>query len=507
MSAPSPDRTQGQPAPLTGVEPLRPEPPPLAGEDLVRFVRRHGLTILLVAVLTAAVTAGVTAFLLPPSFRASATLVVVPPTFASQLKPPTMSVQGYRTLLESDAVVAKLTRKLQERDLLDTSDVLRVGEELQSHLFVSKRSEENALAPMIEAVVEYPDAGKAARIANTWSEVFLEHTQELMAKATTPTADFVESQYQEANRALQDLEAQRVTTSAELDQNLNKVTAQWERKISTFRRGFEDRVADFQEETRKLFQDQRRKIDDLGANPTPAAGPVVDPSSQQLTAGTRELLRRILVVREQLAQTPERLRLEKSISDDALWEALTSQGRNGSAADSSAIWGQSLLSEEINPTYTELALRATEIEIELSSAADTADERIEEFTSNLKSLERSRRTLLNKLAEERQSELTVLLGDRQVEIDSVSRENRARLAEMDRDVATRRDLVSELANNRNQARIAKAQEDLTDIRLGAAAVPPTRPESKRIPLKSLVAALIAAIGAFTVALFREMVNR
>ncbi len=52
-------------------------------------------------------------FLIQPPFKATATLVIVPPSVSSELQPEELTLQGYQRLLESDAVRAQTRSRVE----------------------------------------------------------------------------------------------------------------------------------------------------------------------------------------------------------------------------------------------------------------------------------------------------------------------------------------------------------------------------------------------------------
>ena len=138
--------------------------------DIVRFLARHKVLILVPAVVAAILTVLVVYLAVPAEYEASAVLVIVEPRFSSELKPPALSVQAYQNLLESDAILAEARRRLQAQGQLGKSDLLRRGREVETKIFVSRRAEETSLAPMIQVVATGRTPAQAAAIANTWAD-------------------------------------------------------------------------------------------------------------------------------------------------------------------------------------------------------------------------------------------------------------------------------------------------------------------------------------------------
>ena len=84
----------------------------LSFADIVAFFQRHWRLIFGTAFAAGLLTALVVILFVPRKYEAAATLIIVPPKFASDLKPSTLTVQGYQQLLESDAVIAEARQRL-----------------------------------------------------------------------------------------------------------------------------------------------------------------------------------------------------------------------------------------------------------------------------------------------------------------------------------------------------------------------------------------------------------
>ena len=95
----------------------------LSFADVVAFFQRHWRLIFGTAFAAGFLTGLVVILFVPRSYEASATLVIVPPKFASDLKPSTLTVQGYQQLLESDAVIAETRRRLVAKGQIDPNKV------------------------------------------------------------------------------------------------------------------------------------------------------------------------------------------------------------------------------------------------------------------------------------------------------------------------------------------------------------------------------------------------
>jgi uncharacterized protein involved in exopolysaccharide biosynthesis len=121
----------------------------------------------------------------------------------------------------------------------------------------------------------------------------------------------------------------------------------------------------------------------------------------------------------------------------------------------------------------------------------------------LEKLQGGRDAGVEQLKEQRANELVRLNRERRRELESFEREMDTRLAQLDRDIVQQRDLFNQLAKNYNQAILAKGQQDVEDVRLGAIAVPPETPLARRGVSKALLASFLGVLFGAGIALVRE----
>lgn len=490
--------------------------------DVASFLRRNWKLVAALAAIAA--LAGLSVLLvMPREWEASVTLVVVPPRFSSDLKPATLTVQGYQALLESDAVVAETKRRLVSQGALRPSDELGVDEEIRTKIFVSRRTEETSLAPMLQAITVADSADQAAAIANTWAGVFLERSRELMAGSTSSTVQFIESQYPVARTRLLELEGRRLNAANEFHARLDEVAVRWERRLTAFKSDSVELVASYAAETRRLndklaaersLELRRSQLESLRT-----AYAALQQEQARVSALLSQKQLELEAMRKQVERTPQSLTLQKAITDDALWHAATDQ--TGHAADWQSLQSRTLQTQELNPVYTGLALRLSQVETEVNALIPRAEQlsrELDDIAGRIKSLEtalrvdeadlerlkREREAGQTNLQAARESELSVLQRGREQELESIKRERDTRLLQMDRDIEVERGLFSNLAKNYNEGLLAKAEQDVEDVRLAAAAVAPDRPLRRGTAVKTAVAAALGALLGLLVALLREV---
>jgi uncharacterized protein involved in exopolysaccharide biosynthesis len=499
---------------------------PVSGDltfaDVVLFFRHHWGLIFGLALAAGALTLLVVLVFVPPSYEASATLVVVPPTFTSDLRPATLTVQGYQRILESGAVIAEAKKRLEAKGVLAADDYLRLGREINTRIFASKRAEETVLTPMIEVVARGRSPQQAAAIANEWVAVLLERAREVMAGSTSDSVRLIDRQYPEARVALEKLEEQRGETQDAFQKRYDAAVTAWDDRITAYKNETTGLLATYRAgsakligaysgdknlETRKVRLDALRKAYSDLQDEQARVSSLLDQQRLQLEA-----------VQRQLAATPQYLEVRKAISDDALWQALADGG--GKAVNWPELQKRSLVSQQFNPVYQDLANRASKAETDVTALDPRAEQlktTIEHLSSEVQRLEQEygtdavgleklkqeRAAGLENLQDNRANGLAALLRDKQSELDGLNREREAQLAQLNRDISQQQDLYSDLAKAFNQALLAKAQQGSEDVRLVSPAVPPDTSQTRGVLGKALLATLLGGLLGTAVALVRD----
>jgi uncharacterized protein involved in exopolysaccharide biosynthesis len=504
------------------------QPEGISLADVVAFFRRNALVIIGAAVLAGAAVAAVVLLFVPRQYEASATLAVVPARYASELKPSTLTVKGYQTLLESDAVIAQTKQRLVEKGIVRAKDrdTLELGETLETRIFVSRRAEEINLAPMIQAVARGETADQAAAIANTWAQVFLDRVGELMGGTTSSTVKFIEGQYPRARDRLADLEHERTARADAYQKRYDEATTAWDAKVLTLKNETSDLVAAYQAESRRLAEQyqSQRGLDTrtLQLKALRKAFSDLQDEQARVSAALEQKQLQVEALRHQLAETPQFLTLRKAITDDALWRQL-SEDKPG-RADWKTLQARTLQTQEVNPVYTTIASNLSQAESDfnaLKPRASQLEQRLQEMSAELKladsgisadnagleKLQREREAGLANLQNDRANALAGLNRDRQRDLDAIRREWDTNLAIMDRDIAQQRELFGELAKKANQALLAKAEPNAEDVRLAAPAMAPDRPRRRGGAAKTAIGIFAGALLGIGLSLVREAGRR
>jgi capsular polysaccharide biosynthesis protein len=461
-------------------------------EHAILFVERYWLTILLPTVIMALSSVALLFFFLPPTFEASATLLVVPPSVSSSLQPATLSVHGYQRLLESDEVLLETHRTLVDAGVLEPSDKLEIGGAVSSRIFVSRRQETTSLAPLLEARGRAATPEDAAAIVNTWIDVFLERTRAALQAATAMDVALVEQQYPETRGQLEERERERRSVADEYRKRIQEMSADGKRDLATFNRQSLDLQNDLITESRLMLT---RLLTDALAG---IRSSLVHLESDEAAQIIEEKLHQIVSIRGEMAGLLPLLELEKAITDEALWHSLVIQATEDT--DLSELGLRSLVTQEVNPLYTELSLRVVDLEIELQQYVHLLPDQLPSLLMQLEKTQRERTSRLAKLRSERNLEASVMQRELNRELDALGREQSERLTQLQRPVDLFAALEEDLRRSYSQAVLAKAQVNVEGMRLAAKAVPiPTPLRRNAVPgviLATVAGLLLGATLAF-----------
>src|SRR5207248_5043422 len=127
-----------------------------------------------------------------------------------------------------DAVRSEAKKRPVQRSVLSEGSTLQLRGNVDTRIFVSAQSETTSLAPMLQTIARGKTSEQAAAIANTWVQVFLERTHELMAGTTSAAVQFIDEQYPQAQAQLIQTESERDTAANEFQKRHDSLGASWD---------------------------------------------------------------------------------------------------------------------------------------------------------------------------------------------------------------------------------------------------------------------------------------
>jgi len=450
--------------------------------------------------------------LITPEFEASATVVVSPPPVNSTISPHTLSVQSYQRLIESDAVVADLRARLMMSGDLDATAPLQVGNQLSTALYLSKKDEGVSLAPMLQLSARNHDAERAARIANAWAEVFFARVRSLTAGTTDSSVAFVDQQFQQLRTQLAAAESASVAAADDIQGKQAALSLEWDRKVADATQDAARAKATYQNTTKQLVEQfMSGKNLQLRIAVADANLKAIQEIQTEVTGINSRLEMRqteLASAKERLAETPAGLISRRAVTDDAVWQSISS-GRM-STEERKRFLDQGMFSEVPNPAHADMVTRVANLEIDVAALtpreaklrADLAtksavlkaeDTALRTDQVALDELTRGREIGLQSLAEDLSLKEATLKRERDLVIQGFNRQAEIRQAAIHRGLAQEKTLYEQFAKYQSEAVIAKAQENRQDVQLAVPAVAPTSPKASRRSQMAVIAGILGLL--------------
>lgn len=411
----------------------------------------RGKWIIIGLVVLAAVAAGfISTQLLEPTYEATATLLIMPPTYQTSIEPKPLALETYRDLALTPDIASQIIRRLNltngDGKLLPAEAILRnVTVNIVASNNEQSRSEAQRTGVLhLKATWNDPDIVRD--IANTWAEIFMETTASIRKNESENVSGVILNQFRSTEDALIHAEDRLLEFRSK---NQLPVVSQ---NVSLYREELYQRTAHYESLLRELetkesrlqaINTQLQTIETNGTwiglrnldvtvrttgdplqarileardkyNQAEAALRVFDNNSrltlleQQLDLYRKKaadyraklmdlrslestLPRKLETLRESLEQQERTLVMHRSITDDALWMALSERDAGLGNVDSIR-----LSDETPNPNYQYLERQLTDTELELSSipaSIATYQELLDDSSKQMVELEAAIRTL------------------------------------------------------------------------------------------------------------------
>ena len=421
----------------------------LSLDDVVRFLRDSWRWAVGGSVIVGGLAA-VWALSQPRIWESTANLLISPPPFSGELKQLSLNLPSYQRLLESPAVLDETRLRLLEQGVLKTGQYLKIGDNLETKVFMSKKGDDVALVPIIDCRGRGENAAQANAITALWIKVFLERTKVIIGLNTSSSVTLIETQFDNNKKKLEKIELDnRLATSlAQLKQA--EVTQRWNEIINVFTSETNQKLATFQNETEKLLTDLRISSDIPGLDARIAALSRAL-SDLNLSAGTDY----VKAVRLEANQPLNR-------------------------------------SEQVNQIAEQLTILQNK-----QLSADTA----------IKQLERERQLKMDEQKDRIVLELAKLKASQSQELDDLIREETLRQVQFSRESVTLSETVRSLSNSFQQAQITKAQQTTLDIQIASVPTLPVQPLPRGASKIIGLAAFLGILIGLSIALSRQILRR
>lgn len=450
--------------------------------ELRALIQKSWKLILALAGLFGLVALLVFWFVVPPTYMATARLIVQPQLEGADSG--ANPAEFYSSLLESAGVLEKTTAQLVATGVLEANDALAAGDQVDSGISVSRTGpKESGQSFVLTLRAQSKDPQAAAKVANTWAEVFVAESNLMLAKTAPESQALLQAELTPTRVQLDELALERSRLRTEFQELEEKVSTSWDSKISSARKRSEAAIAEYQSETRRQMEEAVARY---MPEPLDAVG-----------SSARSKLLEIATLRSQLAQTFPVVTLEKAASDETLSE-LIAAGRNAESFDST------LITQELNPLYDQLTVRALTLEGEVKDiTARGFPIDIAPLLATLERIQRERSAGLVALRDAGQLEVRTLRRRRGRELEKINWERLVALDEIVRQIDQASGLETQLSQRLNRTILSSVLNEVDLVRIASPAVPKPKPESRELPLKVAVALFLGGMLGLMIALFRS----
>ena len=417
----------------------------LGVDDVVRFLRNSWRWAAVGVVLAGGIST-IVVLLQPRTWESTASLLVSPPPFSSDIKQLSFNLPSYQRLLESPAVIDETRSRLVKENVIASDRFLILGTDLEVKIFTNK---EVVVTPIVECRGRGENNEQAQKMVSVWIDVFLKRTKELVDSNSSPSFTLIEEQYKSNQKKLSKLEDDNKSAASGYQRKHGEVEKRWNETISAFTLDTGSQLAVFQNESDRLISDLRLSSDLPGMD---ARIKALSRALSDLNVGGADHTNAPRLDQVQPVNRAEQVKL--------LAEQLT-------------------------------ALQNKQL------SADVA----------LKKLERGQQVKLEELKSKRALELATLTTSQKQELDDLLREETQRQSQFTREHLPLNELVTKLSKDYGQVQITRAQQSSSDIQVASAASLSERPmprgAAKTIGLLSFLG-LLAGLGA---ALTRNVLRR
>ncbi len=442
--------------------------------DYVKVLWRKRLLII-GGTLGLALAAFLVSLLLPKKYEASASLLVQPPVFATELRAEPFSVETYQEIINSDFVKREIERRLVEKGDLKADEGLGT---LSTQVFTSKLRE-GGYTPVIRLIVRAESPDKAQAVANAWADASVEETSGLASKGKKGALEFIRKEYPSSKERLSGIEEQLKNTQDQYDRRLRDLQDRWDSRITSFKAQWNLDV--MSRETDAL---EKRLTENVVA-------------LNDLQLQIKEVKDSLDQLKAQIKTQPQFITISKAISDDALWERI---GRDPSGGISKELEGIKLHSEALNPVYQTLLQRLVDTQVQYETLGPQEQHLEDQIAAQRKDIKAQNELLLTK-----QMELTRLTRNRDTELTLLKREQAFKSGQLQREVENSQTSFKTLAEKWEVAKLAQAEED-QDVKVGARAVAPRRAVSPRPLLNAAIALVVGLMLSIVLAFVVEFVQ-
>ena len=480
--------------------------------DILRGIWRRRWIIAAVAILGGLAGFGL-ARVPSRTYEATATLLIQPPQFSSELQPAALQVHAYQALLNTDYTLTQVRDALVEDGVLPQGSGLRGLREMVSTTIPETTGRLPQSLPMIKIAVSASLPEQAERIANTYARVFVQMSREITTRGQEGALQFIESQYPAAGERLQAAFVKGKERQDHFARAGAELARGWSERLARFNAETDDLVTEYQIETNRLT------LEFLKTNRPQALQAQLQLREHRLIklegdlGDTRLELKSaqyaLAEIQHLIKDQPRKLSLDQAFANGPWWSQVSPEDAIKLAARVADI---ALTVEVPNQVYTDLMEKLVEAEVE----ARTLEPRAQDLQADLDRLQREvevwgkklmtvqleqfalaeeRERGLARLREKRAFGLADLTSQRDIATGDLTRNQDLEVAAMARESAAAESTFELIAEKYESVQLAKSGQE-PDVKVGALALRPESAVARNTLLKTAVGLLAAFLLAF-----------
>jgi uncharacterized protein involved in exopolysaccharide biosynthesis len=433
----------------------------------------------------------------PAKYEAEVILVLAPPPFKlgndniSGLLPRTLTIQDYELIVKSDPVIKQLRERANWTDKEGRPEKLRyIREDIRANARVIRQTATDVqFSPVLILVARGPTGEIAAQRANAWASVAIEASRTYGRFGAGGTLEVLKTEYLDTAQEYETSIDRSASRSDQLRAAIDAANERLRKEVARFSQ-IRDRELSTLAETLQTDLLAKR----LEAIREQLATRLELLADAELEAETLE--REVAILEAELQTLPERLTLNKGLTDTAIALLASQENRLPDA-----LAGRTIVAEERNEVYDEVrALLATKrgnlaaatrrkeaIERQIQTSTNLFEQTLQQSQAAKDAFEARKRELL---AEEQ-----TLTENLQREVDVKKQLAEWELKKLDTELKNLGEYYSALNSKTLSARLAEAEIE-PDLRL----LSPAIPSLYDLPRGRTVKALAAGLFAFGLAL-------
>ena len=450
----------------------------------------------------------------PRRFEATATLLIQPPQFSSELQPAALPVHAYQALVNTDYTLAQVRDALVEDGVLPKgSDLRQLRGMVSTTIPQTKRARYEQSLPMIEISVAANTPEQAEGIANTYARVFVQMSREVTTRGQEGALQLIESQYPTARKRLRSAVLEKKERLDHYARAQAALTRSWNTRVSDFNSATEELVRVYGTETQRLTLEFLNTYEPslLQARQKVKEERLIqlEEDLEEIRIGIKSAQYAVAGLEQAIESQPQTISLAQSLPSQAWFSKVTPEEAlklSRELNDMGLKWEMpntihTMIMEKLvaaRVAVETLTPKENDLKVELGRAGEQVEElNAEQMTIQLDRsyLTGQRQAGLAKLKKGRATQLAVLTSHKSIATGDLARNQELELSSLALETGTAETTFELIAQKYESAQLAKSGQE-PDVKVGALALRPEFPVGKNTLTKTAIGLLAAFLLAF-----------